>query len=69
MGLLFFILLAVAQAFFFWRIFEKAGYAGAWGLVALIPFASLFALGFLAFADWPRNGADPGARPGPGTFD
>ncbi|MEL6285138.1 MAG: hypothetical protein AAFR41_04805 [Pseudomonadota bacterium] len=63
MGLILFIILAVLQAAFFWRIFEKAGYPGAWGLLSLIPFASVFMLGFLAYADWPRQG------PSRGTFD
>ena len=64
MGLTFFIILTAVQAFFFWRIFEKAGYQGAWGLVSLIPFANIFVLGFLAYADWPSQGG-----PRPGTFD
>ncbi|MFQ5866294.1 MAG: hypothetical protein ACE5IW_13815 [bacterium] len=34
---------------FFWRIFSKAGYAGAMALLILIPLLNLIAMGILAF--------------------
>jgi len=69
MALIAFILLSALQAFFFWRIFEKAGYQGAWGLTSLIPFAAPFVLGFLAYADWPSLGGPSRGGPRSGTFD
>jgi hypothetical protein len=38
---------------FFWRIFVKAGYSGAWSLLVAVPVANLIMLGMLAFGDWP----------------
>ena len=37
----------------FWKIFSKAGYPGAMGLLMLVPLVNLLALCFLAFGDWP----------------
>ena len=51
-----------ATVFAFWSIFAKAGYAGAWGLLALLPFAQIFLLLFLALADWPCR-----RKPGEGS--
>ncbi|MFV2052452.1 hypothetical protein [Aliiroseovarius sp. YM-037] len=39
----------------FWRIFDKAGYNGAWGLLSLVPGAAMVLLVFLAFATWPNE--------------
>lgn len=36
-----------------WRICMKAGYTGWLGVLAVVPFANLILLYFLAFADWP----------------
>ncbi len=36
-----------------WRIFSKAGYSGALGLLILIPVVNLIAVCVLAFAQWP----------------
>jgi hypothetical protein len=36
-----------------WRIFAKAGWSGALGLLMLIPLANLVMLLILAFAKWP----------------
>jgi hypothetical protein len=55
-GLLVVLAVAVATVFAFWRIFSKAGFAGAWGLLAIFPFAQILLLLFLAFADWPSRG-------------
>ncbi|PSQ68446.1 MAG: hypothetical protein BRD29_03890 [Bacteroidetes bacterium QH_2_67_10] len=43
----------VIPVWFFWRIFAKAGYSGAWSLLLPVPFANLIVLGMLAFGDWP----------------
>lgn len=45
----------------FWRIFAKAGYGGAWGLLALFPPLQILLLLFLALAAWP-------GRDGPGDL-
>ncbi|WP_406696026.1 hypothetical protein V5E97_34020 [Singulisphaera sp. Ch08] len=38
-----------------WRICRKAGFPGAIGLLALVPFANIGLLLFLAFAEWPAT--------------
>lgn len=50
----------------FWRVFEKAGYNGALGLLALIPsFGVIVCMVILAFGTWPneRTEAMPFASP------
>jgi hypothetical protein len=37
----------------YWRIFAKAGYSGALGLLMFVPIVNLVMLGILAFAEWP----------------
>lgn len=37
----------------FCRIFSKAGYSWALGLLMLVPIANIIMVIFLAFADWP----------------
>ncbi len=61
-GMIVALLALAASVFAFWRIFSKAGYAGAWGVLAILPFAQIFLLLFLALADWPSRG-----RPGEGA--
>lgn len=39
----------------FWRIVSKAGYSGAWSLVAIIPLINLIFLWVFAFANWPNQ--------------
>ena len=36
-----------------WKIFSKAGYSGAMGLLMFVPIANLVVLCVLAFAEWP----------------
>ena len=36
-----------------WRIFAKAGYSGALGLLMFVPFVNIIVLLVLAFARWP----------------
>jgi heme/copper-type cytochrome/quinol oxidase subunit 2 len=36
-----------------WKIFAKAGYSGAMGLLLLVPFGELIMLLILAFGKWP----------------
>jgi hypothetical protein len=37
----------------YWRIFSKAGYSGALGILMLVPIVNLILLCVLAFAKWP----------------
>jgi heme/copper-type cytochrome/quinol oxidase subunit 2 len=37
----------------YWRIFTKAGYPGAMGIMMVIPFLNVIMLFFLAFSEWP----------------
>jgi len=50
-------ILVLAFCFLFgliwWRIFRKAGYHGALGLLMLVPLANIIMLAILAFSEWP----------------
>ena len=37
----------------YWRIFAKAGYSGAMGLLMFIPIVNIVMLCILAFGEWP----------------
>ena len=37
----------------YWRIFAKAGYSGALGLLMFIPIANIIVICVLAFGEWP----------------
>ena len=37
----------------YWRIFSKAGYNGAMGILMLVPIANIIVLCILAFGEWP----------------
>ncbi len=52
---IFFIALIVAaiKVLIFCKIFSKAGYSWALGLLILVPIANIIMAFFLAFADWP----------------
>lgn len=38
-----------------WRIVSKAGYAGAWSLLSLVPLVNIVALWVFAFVRWPHE--------------
>ncbi len=41
-----------------WRICERAGFAGAWSLLHLVPvIGSFIVMGILAFGEWPNGEA------------
>jgi uncharacterized membrane protein YhaH (DUF805 family) len=43
-----------------WRICVRAGFAGAWSLLHLIPMiGSFIVMAILAFGDWPNGEATP----------
>jgi uncharacterized membrane protein YhaH (DUF805 family) len=55
--LLVFTLIMVAAIVFsviiYWKIFSKAGYSGALGLLMFVPIANIVVLCILAFGEWP----------------
>lgn len=38
-----------------WKIVSKAGFSGAWALLALVPVVNVIMLWVFAFASWPNN--------------
>ena len=47
------LIVIVIEILAFCKIFSKAGYCWAFGLLTLVPFGTLILLLVLAFADWP----------------
>jgi hypothetical protein len=47
------ILFLVLAVMVWWKIFAKAGYGGAFGLLMLIPVVNLVMICILAFGKWP----------------
>jgi hypothetical protein len=47
------LLLVVFAVIVWWKIFSKAGYSGAMGLLMFVPIANLIVLCILAFSEWP----------------
>ncbi len=62
MGLLVCIIAVVA----FWRICEKAGFPGWYGVAVVIPIVNILLVLFLAFAEWPLERKLTGSRPSSG---
>ena len=54
MGGLFVVAAILFKVFLWWRVFSKAGYNGAFGLLILAPFGTLIMLCILAFSEWPK---------------
>lgn len=54
---LFSVILSLAAIIFavviYWKIFSKAGYSGAMGLLMFVPIANIVVLCILAFGEWP----------------
>jgi hypothetical protein len=48
-----------------WRILRRAGFAGGWSLLILVPLVNLLALYAFAFVEWPVERRAPGT-PTPG---
>lgn len=38
-----------------WKILSKAGYSGAWSLLALVPIVNVIMLWVFAFTTWPSQ--------------
>jgi uncharacterized membrane protein (DUF485 family) len=51
--ILFSLLVTALMVWVYCRIFSKAGYSWALGLLTVVPIANLIILVFLAFANWP----------------
>jgi heme/copper-type cytochrome/quinol oxidase subunit 2 len=51
--IIFALLMTILVVWSFCRIFRKAGYNWAWGLLWLVPIGNIVALLMLAFGDWP----------------
>jgi hypothetical protein len=51
--ILFALIITIIQIVAFCKIFSKAGYSWALGLLMLVPIANIIMFFFLAFADWP----------------
>lgn len=47
------LIMGLCVVFPFWRIFRRAGFAGALSLLMFIPVVNIAMLFFLAFARWP----------------
>ena len=47
------IVIIVFAVIIWWKIFAKAGYSGAMGLLMFVPIANLIVLLILAFGQWP----------------
>jgi hypothetical protein len=47
------LIVAVIKVLIFCKIFSKAGYSWALGLLILLPIVNIIMAFFLAFADWP----------------
>ena len=52
-GIFFGLIAAAIKALIFCKIFSKAGYSWALGLLILVPIANIIMAFYLAFADWP----------------
>jgi hypothetical protein len=52
-----FLLFAVISLIPVWKIVSKAGFAGAWSLLMLVPLVNIIMLWVFAFSRWPVLGA------------
>jgi hypothetical protein len=37
----------------YWKIWQRTGHSGAWGLLMIVPLANVISLWVLAFKEWP----------------
>ena len=52
-SVIFGMLVIIIAVVIYWRIFSKAGYNGAMGILMLVPIANIIVLCILAFGEWP----------------
>ncbi len=62
---LFALLITILLVLSYCKIFKKAGYCWAWGLLWLIPFGNIVIPLVLAFSDWPILRELRSLKPGP----
>ena len=53
MVIMFWLLMLAINLVCFWRIFEKAGFKGAYALIMVVPVLNIAGLLLLAFVEWP----------------
>ncbi len=63
--ILFALLITILLVISYCKIFKKAGYCWAWGLLWLIPFGNIVIPLVLAFSDWPILRELRSLKPGP----
>ncbi len=49
------ILMLIVIVFPLWKIVTRAGFHGAWSLLALVPLVNVIALWVFAFGAWPKD--------------
>src|SRR2546427_13246909 len=52
-SVIFSLIAIIFSVIIYWRIFAKAGYSGALGLLMFVPIANIVVLCILAFGEWP----------------
>jgi hypothetical protein len=52
-SVIFSLIFIIFAVIIYWRIFAKAGYSGAMGLLMFVPIANIVVLCILAFGQWP----------------
>src|SRR2546426_7514932 len=52
-SVIFSLIAIIFSVIIYWRIFSKAGYSGAMGLLMFVPIANIVVLCILAFGEWP----------------
>jgi hypothetical protein len=50
LALLFWVIVLVVP---FWKLWQRTGHSGWWGVLMIVPLANIIALWVLAFKDWP----------------
>jgi hypothetical protein len=53
MDAIFVVILLALVVIPYWKIWERTGHSGAWGLLMLVPLANVISLWVLAFKEWP----------------
>lgn len=48
-----FVLMVLLAVIPFWKLYSRAGFSGAWALLAVIPLAPIVLLWVIAFIRWP----------------
>jgi hypothetical protein len=51
--ILFYVVIIAVAIIANWKIWSKAGYAGAWSLLLLVPLVGIVAYLWFAFSEWP----------------